>query len=127
MEQYFAESLPSLPPAHVVHDALAVGQSIQNGTDERVILFVKLGDGEYLSKELESAIRTQVRVKRSARHVPEKVSRRLADYDWMKTYLCVDYSGRRHSLHTEWEAGGGSGEEGAPPESRHGPLLLKTG
>jgi acetoacetyl-CoA synthetase len=74
LEQYFAESLPSISPAHVVLDALAVGQLIHNGADERVILFVKLGDGERLSKELENAIRTQVRVKRSARHVPERVS-----------------------------------------------------
>ncbi|KAF8484292.1 hypothetical protein JB92DRAFT_3029847 [Gautieria morchelliformis] len=73
LEQYFAESLPSISPAHVVLDALAVGQSIQNGADERVILFVKLGDGERLSKDLENAIRTQVRVKRSARHVPERI------------------------------------------------------
>lgn len=57
-----------------MHDALVVGQSIRNGTDERVVLFVKLGDGESLSEELENAIRRQVRTKRSARHVPEKVS-----------------------------------------------------
>ena len=53
---------------------MAVGQSIQNGTDERVVLFVQLGDGECLSDELVSAIRAEVRARLSARHVPEKVS-----------------------------------------------------
>lgn len=74
LEQYFSESTPSIPASHVVHDALAVGQAIQNGTDERVILFVKLGEGEQFSPELDDMIRSQVRTRRSARHVPEKVS-----------------------------------------------------
>ncbi|KAF8592338.1 acetoacetate-CoA ligase [Ramaria rubella] len=72
LEQYFAESL-AIPPSHVVHDALVIGQSIRNGTDERVILFVKLGDGMCLDEELVNAIRVKVRAKRSARHVPEKI------------------------------------------------------
>jgi acetoacetyl-CoA synthetase len=115
LEQYFAESVPSIPPAHVVHDALAVGQSIQNGSDERVILFVKLGDGESLHEDLESAIRRQVRAKRSARHVPEMVSGipRVADGRRIDSNMSVDHPGERHSLHPEREASRSSGEEGA--------------
>lgn len=58
-----------------MHDALVVGQSINQGTDERVILFVKLGDGIKLSHELVKALEMEIRAKRSARHVPEKVPR----------------------------------------------------
>ena len=39
--------------AHTVADCLAVGQSVAQGTDERVVLFVKLLEGEALSDELE--------------------------------------------------------------------------
>ena len=34
--------------AHTVVDCLAVGQGIEQGTDERVVLFVKLLEGEEL-------------------------------------------------------------------------------
>jgi hypothetical protein len=60
--------------AHTVVDCLAVGQSIAQGTDERVILFVKLIEGEGLSGELEKRIKHEIRTRRSARHVPAKVS-----------------------------------------------------
>ena len=74
LEHYFAESVPGIDPTHIIYDALAAGQSIQGGTDERVILFVKLGEGIELSDELQKTIRVQIRTKRSARHVPEVVS-----------------------------------------------------
>ncbi|KIJ56671.1 hypothetical protein M422DRAFT_149201 [Sphaerobolus stellatus SS14] len=73
LEHYFAESVPGINPAHIVHDALAVGQSIHDGTDERVILFVKLGSGAQVTQEFHRAIRTQIRTKRSPRHVPEVI------------------------------------------------------
>lgn len=57
-----------------VVDCLAVGQSIDRGSDERVILFVKLPEGQMLSAALERKIRTEVRVRRSPRHVPARVS-----------------------------------------------------
>lgn len=57
-------------PAHLIVDYLAVGQTFAHGNDERVILFVKLMPGETLSAELERKIREQIRVRRSARHVP---------------------------------------------------------
>lgn len=59
--------------AHTVVDCLAVGQSIAQGTDERVILFVKLLEGEVLSEDLEKRIKHEIRTRRTARHVPSKV------------------------------------------------------
>ena len=58
---------------HTIVDCLAVGQRLADG-DERVILFVKLLEGQVLTTELEARIRTEVRTRRSARHVPARVS-----------------------------------------------------
>lgn len=55
-----------------IEDALVVAQSIEGGTDEQVILFVKLCD-QMLSKELEKKIRLEIRSRRSPRHVPARV------------------------------------------------------
>ena len=55
-------------------DCLVVGQGIRDGTDERVVLFVKLEDGCTLSDALITRIRAEIRKRRTARHVPEKVS-----------------------------------------------------
>ncbi|KAG6919424.1 hypothetical protein DXG01_006307 [Tephrocybe rancida] len=64
----------SAPAAdHIILDALAVGQKIDNGMDERVILFIKLPQGIILSPELEHKIRFEVRSRRSPRHVPSKI------------------------------------------------------
>ncbi|PIL37183.1 hypothetical protein GSI_00875 [Ganoderma sinense ZZ0214-1] len=57
---------------HTVVDCLAVGQRVADG-DERVILFVKLLEGQALTAELEARIRTEVRTRRSARHVPARI------------------------------------------------------
>lgn len=57
----------------VIIDYLAVGQSIDHGSDERVVLFVKLPDGRLLSPKLEQQIKTEIRTRRSPRHVPSKV------------------------------------------------------
>ncbi|KAF5333725.1 hypothetical protein D9611_002601 [Ephemerocybe angulata] len=54
-------------------DFLAVGQKTEGGADERVILFVKLGEGETLSAEFESTVKATIRSRRSARHVPARV------------------------------------------------------
>ena len=66
---------PSVDPGHVIVDCLAVGQSVRNGTDERVILFVKLEDGLKCTEELQKRIKTEIRARRSARHVPEEASK----------------------------------------------------
>ncbi|KAF8655274.1 hypothetical protein AX16_003174 [Volvariella volvacea WC 439] len=60
---------------HKIVDCLAVGQQIEGGADERVILFVKLAEGEALSKPFEDKIRGEIRLRRSARHVPAKIIR----------------------------------------------------
>jgi len=54
-------------------DCLAVGQAIDKGSDERVILFVQLLEGEKLTEELEKRIKEEVRSRRSPRHVPSRV------------------------------------------------------
>ncbi|KZT39610.1 acetoacyl-CoA synthetase [Sistotremastrum suecicum HHB10207 ss-3] len=72
IEMRFSESTAPKPD-QVIVDCIAVGQSILDGTDERVILFVKLLDGFVLGDELEQHIRTEIRARRSARHVPSKI------------------------------------------------------
>ncbi|KAI0677532.1 acetoacyl-CoA synthetase [Trametes maxima] len=59
--------------AHTVVDCLVVGQSVARGTDERVVLFVKLLEGQALTPELEKRIKSEIRARRSARHVPAKI------------------------------------------------------
>ncbi|KAG8692015.1 hypothetical protein FRC11_012361 [Ceratobasidium sp. 423] len=54
-------------------DSLVVGQAIQGGADERVILFIKLVQGETLSDDMRKRIREEIRKKRSPRHCPEKI------------------------------------------------------
>ncbi len=52
-------------------DSVVVGQDWQN--DVRVVLFVKLREGEHLSPELETTIRKTIRTNASPRHVPAKI------------------------------------------------------
>lgn len=59
---------------HTVTDCLAVGQAVDGGSDERVVLFVKLLEGENLSTNMEQKIKAEVRLRRSPRHVPARVS-----------------------------------------------------
>lgn len=61
----------------VIVDYLAVGQKTDGGADERVVLFIKLGEGEMLTAEFDSKIKAAIRTRRSARHVPSRVSVRL--------------------------------------------------
>ncbi|KAH7929458.1 acetoacyl-CoA synthetase [Leucogyrophana mollusca] len=64
---------PERDPADTVEDCLAVGQAIDGGTDERVILFVKLHEGSALSLDLEKKIKSEIRSRRSPRHVPARI------------------------------------------------------
>ncbi|KAG6332300.1 hypothetical protein ID866_6784 [Astraeus odoratus] len=59
--------------ADMIEDALVVGQAINGGTDERVILFVKLPTGGRLSLDMEKKIKMEVRLRRTARHVPARI------------------------------------------------------
>jgi len=63
----------SVPAAHTIVDSLAIGQSIDGGSDERVILFVQLPQGETLSPDLEKRLKAEIRARRSPRHVPSKI------------------------------------------------------
>lgn len=61
-------SLTSTQPRRLIEDCLAVGQ--KQGSDERVILFVKMMPGEVLTKEFETHLRRLIREHLSPRHVP---------------------------------------------------------
>jgi acetoacetyl-CoA synthetase len=59
------ETLPEIA------DSLAIGQSW--GGDQRVLLFVKLAEGQHLTEDLESRIKKNLREKASPRHVPARI------------------------------------------------------
>lgn len=72
LDACFSEGTPNLTPEMTVVDSLCVGQRVNS--DEQVILFVKLLPGVKLSNELVKAIAKEIKNRRSARHVPAKVS-----------------------------------------------------
>ncbi|KAI7861010.1 acetoacetate-CoA ligase [Circinella umbellata] len=53
-----------------VEDALCVGQKIVDEDDERVVLFLKLKEGQELDDDLVKKIKTTIRAQLSPRHVP---------------------------------------------------------
>ncbi|KAG8896838.1 hypothetical protein FRB99_008616 [Tulasnella sp. 403] len=65
--------------SETIVDSLVVGQTTQGGADERVVLFVKLEDGHVLNGELVKEIKREIRSRRTARHVPEKVILQVSD------------------------------------------------
>jgi hypothetical protein len=94
-------------------DSLAVGQKIDGGADERVVLFVKLAQGQTLSNELVQKIKAEIRARRSPRHVPARVSfHRVMPIVVLAHSRPTDYPGARHSLHSEREACGSPSQEG---------------
>jgi hypothetical protein len=72
IEMCFSHSATS-NPSHIIVDCLVVGQSIDGGMDERVILFVQLKAGETLSLDLQKKIVLEIRTRRTPRHVPAMV------------------------------------------------------
>lgn len=54
-----------------IADSLAIGQDWQG--DQRILLFVKLAEGEELTDELKAAVVKQLKEKASPRHVPAKI------------------------------------------------------
>ena len=52
-------------------DSVVIGQDWQN--DTRIVLFVKLREGQTLNAELETTIRKTIRTNASPRHVPAKI------------------------------------------------------
>ncbi|KAG8888435.1 hypothetical protein FRB98_007647 [Tulasnella sp. 332] len=67
------DSCFSASHTHRILDSLVVGQTTQGGADERVVLFVQLPEGVRLDDPLAKAIKTQIRARRTARHVPERI------------------------------------------------------
>jgi acetoacetyl-CoA synthetase len=56
-----------------IEETLVVGLMVDGGTDEKVILFVKMKAGADLDEVLLKKINTAIRLSRSARHVPARV------------------------------------------------------
>jgi len=56
-----------------VEETLVVGLLVEGGTDEKVILFVKMRDGVELDEEVTKLIKSSIRSARSARHVPARI------------------------------------------------------
>ncbi len=53
-----------------VADSLCVGQKINDGGDERVVLFLKMAGGWSLDETLTKKVKAVIRKELSARHVP---------------------------------------------------------
>lgn len=53
-----------------VADSLCVGQKINDGGDERVVLFLKMASGHVFGETLVSRVKANLRKELSARHVP---------------------------------------------------------
>jgi acetoacetyl-CoA synthetase len=105
------------PPAGPVADCIAVGQTLPGGTDERVVLGVRLVAGVDLTPELEQSIKKEIRARRTARHVPAVVSRYCPSY----FHSCeaepgvgarADRADPGRAVHAEWEASRGASQEG---------------
>lgn len=114
IETCFSASETTIPALTIV-DCLAVGQMVEQGKDERVILFIKLMEGETLSTELEKGIKTQIRLRRSARHVPARVRTfEPPKHCWLDE-ISTDHANNRHSVHVERKTCRGAGQEGKAP------------
>jgi acetoacetyl-CoA synthetase len=66
-----AEIYRQVEKVEAVQEAIAIGQHWQD--DVRVVLFVRLREGEDLDAALEQEIRTTIRNNTSPRHVPSKI------------------------------------------------------
>ncbi|MBA3671581.1 MAG: acetoacetate--CoA ligase, partial [Gemmatimonadaceae bacterium] len=58
-----------------VVESVVIGQRVENarGIDDRVVLFVRLRDGETLTDSLKEQIRTRIREHATPHHVPKKI------------------------------------------------------
>ncbi|KAK6910626.1 acetoacetate-CoA ligase [Kwoniella mangroviensis CBS 8507] len=56
-----------------VEETLVVGLMVEGGADEKVVLFVKMKGNRTLDDTLIKKIKTDIRLARSARHVPSKI------------------------------------------------------
>ncbi len=69
-----AEIYAQLEAMEEVVEAVAVGQKLPDGSDERVVLFVVLKEGVVLDEELQARIRQCIRAGASPRHVPAVIA-----------------------------------------------------
>jgi acetoacetyl-CoA synthetase len=53
-----------------IADSLCVGQKINEGGDERVVLFLKMASGHVFGEPLVRQVKAAIRKELSARHVP---------------------------------------------------------
>lgn len=58
-----------------LEETLVVGLMIEGGADEKVVLFVKVKEETEWNDALLRRIKTEIRVKRSARHVPGRIEK----------------------------------------------------
>ena len=107
-------------------DSLVVGQLIEGGSDERVICFVKLPDGAALGARLRKAIVSEVRAKRTARHVPAEVRSSAVALEYgqhqltdtlpaahiVRAYPAADRASACRTIYTEWQEGRGACAQG---------------
>src|SRR5438105_1452369 len=58
-----------------VIESLVIGQNVESagGTDVRIVLFVRLPEGQTLTDEMRDKIRLQIRSNTSPHHVPKKI------------------------------------------------------
>ena len=56
-----------------IQDSVCVSQMKEDGTEERVVLFLKVADGSEFTPELVKSVKTCIRQYLSARHVPAVV------------------------------------------------------
>ena len=66
-----AEIYQSINSISYISDSLAVGQSIDQ--DERIVLFVKLKENEYLNEDRKNEISSAIKCKCSPKHVPSVI------------------------------------------------------
>ena len=66
-----AEIYQSINSISYISDSLAVGQSINQ--DERIVLFVKLKENEYLNEDRKNEISSAIKYKCSPKHVPSVI------------------------------------------------------
>lgn len=91
---------------HAVLDYLAVAQKTDGGADERVVLFIKLPLGQELSPTFEARIKSEIRSRRSPRHVPARVLHFIPiNMAIVIAKKIPDCTSIRRSLYLEWKAG----------------------
>ena len=100
------------PEKQVILDSLVVGQSINGGADERVILFIVGSNTETnFNGNMVKHINAEIRNRRSPRHVPSKasffsiVAHVITCSASLSTFPLAlpDYTRSGHPIYAEWE------------------------